>query len=210
MSAYIEQDSQFLTRRGIVVGAILALHVFIAWALATGLAHKMVEALAPPIQTVIQEEIKTQDAPPPPPPPQFERPPVEIPPTDTVIELPVAQAATTAITNTTTQHVAAPVVAHAVVRTPIQPGKGFPNSEEFYPPASRRLEEQGMSVIKVCVGPDGKLTGTPTIEKSSGSPRLDEGAIKLATFASGKYNPAKEDGKPVASCQALGIRFQLH
>jgi periplasmic protein TonB len=210
MSAYIEQDAQFFTRRGVVVGAILALHVFIAWALATGLAHKMVEALAPPIQTVIQEEIKTQDQPPPPPPPQFERPPVEIPPSDTVIELPVAQAATTAITNTTTQHVAAPVVAHTAVHTAIGQGKGFPNSEEFYPPASRRLEEQGAAIVNVCVGPDGKITGTPTLDKTSGSPRLDEGAIKLTTAASGKYVPAKEDGKPVAACQKFLIRFQLH
>ncbi|HEX4387046.1 MAG TPA: energy transducer TonB [Steroidobacteraceae bacterium] len=209
MSAYIEQDSMFLTRRGVVVGAILALHVFIAWALATGLAHKMIEALAPPIQTVIQEEIKTQEAPPPPPPPQFERPPVEIPPSDTVIELPQAQAATTAITNTTTQHVAPAPVAHASVRTPVGPGKGFPNSDEYYPPASRRLEEQGMAVVNVCVGPDGKLTGAPTIDKSSGSVRLDEGAIKLTTAASGRYKPAMEDGKPVAGCNKLGIRFQL-
>src|SRR5215467_7010299 len=110
MSAYIEQDAQFFTRRGVVVGAILALHVFIAWALATGLAHKMVEALAPPIQTVIEQETKTEAPPPPPPPPTFERPPVEIPPTDTIVEMPVAQT-TTAISNTTTQHVAAPVVA---------------------------------------------------------------------------------------------------
>ncbi len=121
----------------------------------------------------------------------------------------MAAAATTAITNTTTQHVAPAPVAHASVKTPVGPGKGFPNSDEFYPPASRRLEEQGMAVVNVCVGPDGKLTGAPTIDKSSGSPRLDEGAIKLTTAASGRYKPAMEDGKAVAGCNKLGIRFQL-
>src|SRR6202042_615320 len=110
MAAYVH-DTQFFTRRTMVLFAILLLHVFIAWALATGLARKAIEVLAPPIQTVIETEEHKDAPPPPPPPPQFERPPVEIPPTDTVVEVPTA-ATTTAITNTTTQHVAAaPVVA---------------------------------------------------------------------------------------------------
>src|SRR5579863_8217260 len=197
MAAHLEEDAGFFTRRGVVVAAILALHVFIAWALATGLARKAIEVLAPPIQTVIETEEHKDAPPPPPPPPQFERPPVEIPPTDTVVEVPVA-AATTAISNTTTQHVAAaPVAAKAAVKTAAGPGKGFPNSEDYYPPASKRLEEQGVAVVAVCVGPDGKLTEAPTIATSSGSPRLDEGAIKLTTAASGKYKPATEDGKPI-------------
>lgn len=209
MAAYIEQDSGFFTRRGLVVGAILLLHLFIVWALVTGLAHHMIEAIAPPVQAVFQPEDVKNTPPPPPPPPTFERPPVEIPPTDTIVEAPVA-AVTTAISNTTTQHVAAaPVAAHTISRTPPGPGKGFPNSEEFYPPASKRLEEQGMAVVTVCVGPDGKLTAAPTIEKTSGFPHLDEAAIKLTTSASGKYNPPKEDGKPVSGCGKLGIRFQI-
>src|SRR5262252_6241515 len=126
MAAYIEQDSGFFTRRGLVVAAIILLHLFILWALVSGLAHHMIEAIAPPVQAVFQPEEVKNTPPPPPPPPTFERPPVEIPPTDTIVEVPVA-AATTAISNTTTQHVAAPVAAHAVSRTAAGPGKGFPN-----------------------------------------------------------------------------------
>lgn len=210
MSAYIEQDSQFLTRRGIVVGAILALHVFIAWALATGLAHKMVEALAPPIQTVIQEEIKTQDQPPPPPPPQFERPPVEIPPSDTVIELPQAQTASTAISNTTTQHVAPVAAPRASVRTSPKVGSNFPRSDDYYPAASRRLNEEGKPVVHVCIGASGKLAQPPTIATSSGSARLDEGAINLVKAGARYISPGTEDGKPVDACLDVRIVFQLH
>jgi len=207
--AALEETSGFFTRRGLVVGAILLLHVFIAWALATGLARKAIEVLAPPIQTVIETETHKDAPPPPPPPPQFERPPVEIPPTDTVVEVPTA-ATTTAITNTTTQHVAAaPVVAKASVKTGIGQQKGFPNSEDYYPAASKRLEEQGLVVAQVCVGPDGKLTEAPTLATSSGSPRLDEGGIKLLTAASGKYKPATEDGKAIAACTKMGVRFQM-
>mgnify|MGYP001560707233 CR=1 FL=1 len=78
MAAYA-QDGSFFTRRGIVVVAIIALHLFVAWALATGLARKVVEVLAPPIEADIVEEVKQEDEPPPPPPPEMERPPVEVP-----------------------------------------------------------------------------------------------------------------------------------
>ena len=50
MATYVP-DPVFMTRRGVVLLAIIALHVFIAWALATGLARKAVELIAPPIQT---------------------------------------------------------------------------------------------------------------------------------------------------------------
>jgi protein TonB len=208
MAAYIEQDSQFFTRRGVVVGAILLLHLFILWALVTGLASRAIEAIAPPVQAVFQPEEVKNTPPPPPPPPTFERPPVEIPPTDTIVEVPVA-VATTAISNVTTKPVAAAVVAHAIARTRVTTGKNFPHSEDYYPPASKRLEEQGMSVINVCVGPDGKLTAPPTLDKTSGFPHLDEAAIKLTTAATGQYKPATEDGKPIAACEKLGIRFQI-
>src|SRR2546429_1352691 len=80
--AVYAHDSQFMTRRGAVLVTIIALHVFIAWALATGLARRALEVIAPPIQTDIVEERKVEKEPPPPPPPEFEKPPVEVPPPD--------------------------------------------------------------------------------------------------------------------------------
>ena len=69
MAAYVH-DTQFFTTRTAVLAAIIALHVFILWALATGLARKAIEVLAPPIQTDIVEEQKQDKEPPPPPPPR--------------------------------------------------------------------------------------------------------------------------------------------
>src|SRR6185312_15846781 len=95
MTAYVH-DSTFFTRRTMVLFAIIALHVFIFWALATGLARKAIEVLAPPIQTeIVQEEVKQNQ---PPPPPQFEKPPVEVPPPDVTIDMPTEAPATNAIT----------------------------------------------------------------------------------------------------------------
>jgi len=42
MAAYVH-DSQFFTRRTVVLFAIVALHILIAWALATGLARRAIE-----------------------------------------------------------------------------------------------------------------------------------------------------------------------
>ena len=210
--AALEHDSSFMTRRGAVLIAIIALHLFIFWALATGLAQRALEQLAPPIQTDIVQEEQKKVEPPPPPPPQFEKPPVEVPPPDVTIDLPVESTTSTAITNVTTKPQAAappPTPKAAGVKTPAGAGKGFPNSEDYYPPASQRLGEQGVAVVAVCVDPNGRVSGDPKIATSSGSSRLDEGALRLAKAASGHYKPATEDGKPVPGCVNLGIRFQL-
>ncbi len=209
MAAYV-QDSQFLTRRGAVLVAIIGLHVFILWALATGLARRAIELVAPPIQTQIVEEVKKDVAPPPPPPPQFERPPVEVPPPDVTINVPV-ESTSNAIRVVNTPVVHSPPPAPREVRRTAAGvgGRGFPSSDEYYPDASRRLEEQGTVTMHSCIGPDGKLTEEPTVAKSSGSSRLDGGAVRLAKAASGRYTPATEDGKPTAGCINFNVKFQL-
>jgi TonB family protein len=88
-------------------------------------------------------------------------------------------------------------------------GKGFPNSGEYYPPSAIRLGETGTAIVRVCVNSKGYLTGTPAIQTSSGSPRLDEGALKLARAGSGHYRPTMENGQPVDSCFPLPINYQL-
>jgi protein TonB len=211
MTAYV-QDTQLFTRRTVVLVAIIALHVLIVWAIAAGLAHRAIEMVAPPIIADVVEQTEKKDEPPPPPPPQLERPPVEVPPPDVTIELPV-EPQSTAIQDITDKHVVAPPPPPPPVhhdRTPAGPGKNFPNTEDFYPPASQRLGESGTANVHVCVGGAGKLTGDPTIDKSSGSSRLDEGALRLAKAGSGKYKPATEDGKPIDSCFVFKVTFVLH
>jgi protein TonB len=210
MAAYVH-DTQFFTRRTLVLFAIIALHVFILWALATGLARKAIEVLAPPIQTDIVQEEKTKAEPPPPPPPEMRKEVVEVPPPDINIAVPEVGPQTTAITAVVQKHEAPPPVAKpSGPSTPAKVGKGFPNTDDYYPDASRRLGEEGMSVVHACVGPNGKLSEAPTIATSSGKERLDQAALKVANAGSGHFSPALEDGKPVASCFNFGIRFKLH
>ncbi len=211
MAAYVH-DSQFFTRRTIVLFAIIGLHIFIAWALATGLARRAIELVAPPIQTADIDEVKQQDQPPPPPPPQMERPPVEVPPPDVNIEVPV-ETQSTAIRDVTNEPVSRPAPppapTHVPVRTPGGPGKNFPSTDDYYPSASARLGESGTATVHVCTDTKGKLTEEPTIAETSGTPRLDDGALKLAKAASGRYKPATEDGNPINACFSFRIKFQL-
>ena len=207
MAAYV-QDPSFLSRRAIVLVVIIILHVLLAYGLATGLARRAMEIIAPPIQTNIIEEVQQHDLPPPPPPPEFERPPVEVPPPDITIDVPVEPTQSTAITDVTDKPVAKPPPAQHVANvTHPSPGKNFPNTADYYPAASMRLGEEGAATVHACVGPNGKLYEEPSIAKTSGSARLDEGALKLAK--AGHYNPGTEDGKPVNACMNFSIKFQL-
>jgi TonB family protein len=98
---------------------------------------------------------------------------------------------------------------HQVTQVQGGPGVGFPNTDDFYPAAARRLEEQGVATVRVCVDGKGRLTAEPTTVQGTGSARLDEGALKLARAGSGHYRATTEDGQPVSSCYPLRIRFQL-
>jgi periplasmic protein TonB len=210
------RDTQLFTPRSAVLFAIIGLHVFIVWALATGLARRAIELVAPPIQTEIIEEMHKRDEPPPPPPPQLERPPVEVPPPEVEIQLPI-EPQSTAIVDVTDKPVptvpppplSPPPPPKPVNRQGGGPGTGFPSTEDYYPSASKRSNEEGNVTVHVCIGANGKLTEDPTVAQTSGIARLDEGAIKLAKAGSGHYRPTTEDGQPVKSCFPFRIRFAL-
>ena len=89
------------------------------------------------------------------------------------------------------------------------PGVGFPSPDDFYPSISIHMGEKGAATVKVCVDGKGRLTSEPTISQSTGSSRLDGGALRLAKAGSGHYRATTENGQPVDSCYPLRIRFDL-
>lgn len=208
MAAYAH-DTNFFSRRAIVFVAIVGIHLLLAYALAYGLARKVIDVIAPPIQTDIIEEVQERDTPPPPPPPEFERPPVEVPPPEVAIDIPVDTSQSTAITDVTDKPVPMappPPPPPKVVKRPSL-GRNFPNTEDYYPASSKRLGEEGSATVKVCVGPNGKLSEDPTIAQSSGNARLDEGALKLAK--AGRYVAGSVDGQPSTDCLSFRVKFEL-
>jgi protein TonB len=213
MSAYAQvRDSGYYTRRTIVAVCAVGLQLLMLFGLATGLVQKAVDMVAPPIEADIAEEVKQQDEPPPPPPPEFERPPVELPPPEVSIDIPIDAPVTNAITDVTDKPVPVapppPPVAREPVRTRVSlDTKRSPPTDDYYPDSSRRNGEAGVVQIRACSGPDGRTSGDATVSKSSGFPKLDEAAVRWAKRA--RWNPATEDGKPVQACSDFNVRFVL-
>ena len=206
MAAYV-QDSGFFTRRGIVVVLIIALHILAAWALASGLARKVVEVLAPPIEADIVEEVKPDDQPPPPPPPEMERPPVEVPPPEVSIDLPMETTSTAIQDVTDKPPPPAPPPPVRVAGTPAKMTRPA-NPDDYYPPGSIRREEQGSPVVQACVGPGGKLLREPVVTDTSGFPDLDAAAIKVARAT--RYAAGTEGGSALPeSCIKFKVKFVL-
>jgi protein TonB len=206
MAAYA-QDSGFFTRRGIVVVAIIGIHVLVMYALATGLARKIVEVVAPNIEADIVEEVKNDEEPPPPPPPEMERPTVEVQPPEVSIDLPM-ETTTTAIQDVTDKPPPpAPPPPPRVAGSPAKM-KSAVDPDQFYPPGAKRREEQGSPVVQACVGPNGRLVREPVITETSGFPELDGAAVKVAK--ANRYTPAMEGGTALPeSCVRFKVKFVI-
>jgi protein TonB len=209
MAAYAH-DTNFISRRALVLILIIGFHILFVYFLASGLARKAIETIAPPLKTEIIEETQTRDEPPPPPPPEMERPPVEVPPPEVAIDIPVETTSTaiTDVTNKPAPKAPPPPPPAPVARVaPKFDTRRSPSTDEYYPPTSRRMGEQGTTTVAVCITPEGRVTGDPKVEKSSGSARLDEAAAKYATKT--RWAPATENGKPVQFCSNFNVKFVL-
>jgi TonB family protein len=203
-------DAAFFSRRTLILVLIIALHAALIYGFANGLAHTMVVAITTPLETIVTESLRHHDEPPPPPAPKFAPPHVDVPVPDLSLDASVDPDRTTIITAPESPPQPPAVTsARTVSRVVGGPGKGFPNTDDYYPMASRRLGETGVATVHACVDLKGVLSGEPTIVQSSGSARLDQGALKLAQAGSGHYRPTTEDGAPVSSCYAFRVRFTM-
>jgi protein TonB len=209
MSSYYPQhDPQYAMRRGVAFVAIIAVHVLVIWAFISGFAQTGVRYVETILQTNMIQTEKPKDLPPPPPPVDLkERPPVQVVAPDINISVPV-DAPPPPITNVTTHAVPPPPPApRAIVPgTPVKPTY-VPDVADYYPDMSRRNGEEGRAIVKVCVNTSGKIDSAE-IATSTGHPMLDEAALKVAKAF--RFKPATSEGKPVASCPTLPVKFELH
>ncbi len=199
----------------ISLGVVALLHVGLGYAFITGLALKAVKAIVQPLETVnVKEEKPPPEEPPPPPPKDVEIPPYVPPP-----EVTVAQS--TAPTITTQTAVPQPEPPKFVPPAPPQPveapkaaptaatdkGRGNTMTDDDFPDASRRAEEQGTTRVSFTIGTDGKVSACSTVQ-SSGFPRLDDAACKII-IRRWRFNPAMRDGQPVPETRQRPIRWVL-
>ncbi|HQS31673.1 energy transducer TonB [Polaromonas sp.] len=152
----------------------------------------------PPVQPR-QQAAARPAAPPAPPAPSTEPPPAAVAPAAPAA--PVAAAPTAA----------APAVKPAppsppAVQLPSSDADYLQNPPPPYPSLSKRLNEQGKTIVKVLIGPDG-LPQRAEIARSSGFDRLDQAA--LATVMRWRYVPGKRGGVAEAMWFNVPINWVL-
>ena len=198
------------------LGVAVLVHILLGYAFITGLALKAVHTIVGPLETVnIKEEAPPPDEPPPPPPKDVEIPPfvpppevtvqTDAPPPPTITVQPYAPPPPAPVF-----HEPAPP-APAAPTGPTQPATANPRSlevsEDDYPAASLRAEEEGRTVITIGISAQGKVD-TCSVMTSSGFPKLDEKTCQIATRRF-RFKPALQNGTPVASTKVLPIRWQI-
>jgi TonB family protein len=203
-------------RRTAAFIAVAGLHITVFYAFVIGLDVKFHPSHVGPMVAVPVPVVPKDAVPPPPPPPTgFNLPKIDSLPPD----LPPLSGERDQITVETP-----PVVKNlgqdlidsphtpdppAVKHVTGGPGSGFPIPDDYYPSVAIHMGETGAATVKVCVNSKGRLTSEPSIQESTGSSRLDGGAISLAKAGSGHYRPSTDDGRPVDSCYAFRVRFDL-
>jgi protein TonB len=195
---------------------VVVLHIFLVYALVTGLARKAIEVIKQPIETKIIEEVKPPppDTPPPPPPPKLAAPPPPyIPPPEIQIATPPPVNAIQTVTQVKPpdNHLPPPPVeappAPTGVRVPavVDPVKGC-RGKPAYPAMSQRLGEVGSVVLEFTIEADGSVLDAK-IKESSGHNRLDEAArVGLSSLC--KFKPGTLDGKPERSVFLFKYTFK--
>jgi periplasmic protein TonB len=205
-----EHGASFFSRRIVALLLIACLHGIVLFALESGLLQRMTESTPDRMDTVVVSEPQAHEIPPPLPRPDLAPARVEIPAPDLALEIPAGVDAIASVAPEQSPSATSPASsAPAVLRVPGGPAAGFPNTEDYYPAAAKRLGETGIAAVRVCVNGNGRLGAEPTIAQPSGSARLDEAALRLAKAGSGHYRPTIEDGRPVSSCFPFRIRFEL-
>jgi TonB family protein len=202
-------DAAYFSCRTTIFLLIVFLHALVIYGFATGFTQRVIEAIPGRLHVLLLEPPSPRIVPP----PLIGRPlvrPKQVTPTlirnfdlppDPITERPTPESPPPSV-----QPAAAPRV---VTRVLGRPAADFPNSDDYYPIASRRLGEMGVASVQVCVDDKGRLASAPTIAHSSGSARLDNAALRLAKAGTGHYLSTTVNGAPVPDCYPFDIRFQL-
>jgi periplasmic protein TonB len=203
--------AEILPPRALLFLGVIALHVVFGYLLTTGLMRGIIKVLMP--EPIISEIIPETPRPPP------QRVIVEpnltdpIPVPLPVPDIPVEQVNDPVFTSTIAEPagpIAPPRDTPVIVAEPpirLVGRNVLPNAEEYYPARERRDGVEGSTVVRACVTEAGKLDGTPMVEATSGSARLDEAAIRVAR--DGRYARSMRGDSPVANCHRFRVIFSM-
>ena len=203
---HLHTENQSATSRlaGIII--VVSIHVVAILGLIAALAQGQILKQIQDIKASVERD-KTPPKAPPPPPPDLEKPP---PPTAIIPEFQVQTEAPPPITvvkQAPPPPPAAPVVHAAPPPTELKP-IARTHTIPTYPTISQRLGEQGTVTLKVTIDIQGNVTDD-SIEKSSGSDRLDQAAVAWVK-SHWKWQPPTVNGQPVGGVSTLvAVKFDL-
>ena len=204
---YTSTGPSFDTRRSAVSFLIVSLHVLVIYGLAAGMARTALEIAPNRLQVSLTPKVTVRERTLSPVDPRLAAVQLRVPEQQWTFEVPL-EPVTIPQPDANLREFTTGSPPRPVTRVG-GPGSGFPNTADYYPDAARRLGEKGSATVQVCVDGTGRLMSNPTLAQSSGSARLDEGALRLARAGSGHYRATTEDGKPVTACYPFRIRFEL-
>lgn len=189
--------------RGGLAALVIAGHLAVIYAVAMSLGIVEVPVVQAPIEAVfIDAQIdEPEPAKPESLPVARSQPTVDVPPP----EVPVIEApAEMAISVPPAPLVAEPLASSAVVESTSL--KVTRRVDPVYPPASRRMDEQGAVRLRVMVDERGRPQEVQVAE-SSGFPRLDEAAV--SAVRRWVFAPAVQDAVAVPTWTQVSVVFQL-
>jgi len=219
------------SRHVAIAGGVVAFHVLALWALQSGLLMRAAEMVVPAeILTRFLDAPAPRVQPQPPAPPTqpvavkkaVAKAPVRPEPQPLAITDPTPspsvpagaakpQLSTATVALPTAETPTAPVAPSApaappAVQLPSSDADYLQNPKPPYPPLSRRLNEQGKTVVRVFIGVDG-LPQRSEIARSSGYERLDQAAI--TTVMRWRFVPGKRGGMAEAMWFNIPINWVL-
>jgi len=219
--AYADQDGMS-TNRLVSIIIVILLHVFLGYALVTGLAYDAVVSIKEKMTVVdVKEEEPPEEEEPPPEPEKQIEPPVVSPP-------PLVRTVTPPPQITTVQNPppAAPMVPTAAPPAPAAPPppppppvakrpnpvpKGNPGNwanTNDYPSRALQQEREGTTGFRVTVGANGRVTDCQ-ISSSSGHPDLDQATCTNVTRRA-RFDPALDgSGNPTTGTYSNRVRWQI-
>jgi protein TonB len=213
--AYADQQMSGNKITALIVVAIL--HVFVGYALVTGLAYSAIKKIKEVTSAVNIEEEKPPETPPPPPPKQDTPPPPIVappPPISFNAPAPQVQAVTTAppVVMPPAPVVLPPAPAAPPPPPPPTPGtpRGNPGSwvtTNDYPSRALREEREGTTGFRLEYDASGKPTNC-SITRSSGSPDLDD-ATCANLMRRARFKPGMRDGQPVGASYSSSVRWVI-
>jgi periplasmic protein TonB len=189
--------------RGGLAALVIAGHIAVIYAIAVSLGIVETPVIEKPLEAVIIDtQIEEPESPPETPKVAKSEPTVDVPPPEIPVLQPPAETA-----------ISIPPAPPAVVEP--SPGPAMSESKSLevtrrvdpiYPPASRRMNEEGAVRLRVLIDERGRPQEVK-VAKSSGFPRLDEAAVtavKRWVFA-----PAMQGGAAVSTWTQVSVVFQL-